>query len=120
MSTPDNPEALFIQAARESAIACNAAAATRCGTGLLLELSPSQLARDGLSIAASRFARSILDEHAINGRLEEYVRTAASKAPVLTWWKSRTAASRPRKLSEGDVWISAEDVRRYAAGSRKP
>jgi hypothetical protein len=113
VTTARQSKEAFRQAAKLLAgLRCLDAAET--ASGVILKLSASQMARDGLEAAAARFAESA--GQGLGGRaLSMAANEDARHSPYRLWWTCRASMSAPVVLSPDETWVSARDLRENAA-----
>lgn len=85
--------------------------AERRRSGVVLTLSSSQAARDGLAAAARSFAQ-FAGQRGVRGEAAKALAVSiAHMAPTNTWWRPLFERSRPILLGQDDTWKSLSDLR---------
>lgn len=111
----DSLRDLFEESAKLVAFARCLPDAERHRSGVVLTLSSSQAARDGLAAAARSFAQ-FANQRGVRGEAAKVLAVSmAHMAPTATWWRPLFEATRPYLLGEDDTWKSLSDLRATAS-----
>lgn len=115
MIGPDSLRELFVASAKLVAFARCLPDAERHRSGVILTLSSSQAARDGLAAAARSFAQ-FASQRGVRGEAARVLAISmAHMAPTNTWWRPLFESSRPILLGQDDTWKSLADLRAIAS-----